>query len=531
MKRKTNLVTLTLLIFIIIPYLQTNTSITIADLNNNPISPIDIISADSPISITSYAELIAASFPGTGASNDPYRIEDLVIITEESAGIHISGISETVSHFLIRNCTIDAADYGIDIFDIIAGRTHIWNCTIYNADIGIRVQQALYAETMNNTIYSCSTAGVRYDTCHWSYIYNNTIYNTYRGIYVTNSYHPYVYYNYVHHTQEQGILVEDSDEIVVQYNDCEACKIGIESYSSINPFLGNNYISDSTNIGLYSRYSNYARIGGNDFHDCGLGVYDSNVEDLLTLQVTSNYIDGSLIYYAENLTNENIWVKYSQFILVNCSNVQISSQDQLAYSLGVAIKLLYCTNVAIRYCYFNNALTAINFQGCENIKIYNNTLNNNPNVISAAASTGGFIRENVFYNGTIGINFAFEVNDFDIYQNNFQNFSLYGIVFEVSNNNTFYHNNLINCGSGSSYGYDGGTGNVWYNTTLSEGNYWSNWVSSTYSIDGPEGSVDMYPLSSPYVPPVVPEYKLLSWFAVVFLVIIPGMIIYLKKRR
>ena len=38
--------------------------------------------------------------------------------------------------------------------------------------------------------------------------------------------------------------------------------------------------------------------------------------------------------------------------------------------------------------------------------------------------------------------------------------------------------------------------NIWYDEILLEGNYWSDWVSGVYYIDGSAGSVDPYPLSS-----------------------------------
>jgi len=44
-------------------------------------------------------------------------------------------------------------------------------------------------------------------------------------------------------------------------------------------------------------------------------------------------------------------------------------------------------------------------------------------------------------------------------------------------NNSIYHNNLINNTRGSFQGYDsGGADNLWYNESLGEGNYWSDWV-------------------------------------------------------
>ena len=232
----------------------------------------------------------------------------------------------------------------------------------------------------------------------------------------------------------------------------------------------------------------------------------------------------------ENYTDDNIWTGASQYILVNCSNVQISSQTWLSTSLTAAIALYYSDNIDIRFSNISYQVNGITFIGCSDVRIYNNTMHHNNMGVLAATTTGGFVRHNEFYDGSIGIYFIGGVSDFDIYANSLQDFPGYGVVMEASSGNRIYHNTFVNCGP-SSYGYDD-TGNTWYNTTLSQGNYWSNWGGTgTYAIDGAAGSIDMFPLANPFVPPIVSEYIFLSWFAVVFLAIIPGLVIYLKKRR
>ena len=56
--------------------------------------------------------------------------------------------------------------------------------------------------------------------------------------------------------------------------------------------------------------------------------------------------------------------------------------------------------------------------------------------------------------------------------------------------NYFYFNNL----GGSSQAYDDCSGNTWYDTVTSEGNYWKNWYNGAYPIDGTAGEYDLYPL-------------------------------------
>ena len=72
----------------------------------------------------------------------------------------------------------------------------------------------------------------------------------------------------------------------------------------------------------------------------------------------------------------------------------------------------------------------------------------------------------------------------------------------------------------------------YYKKGLLEGNYWDDWVSGSYSIDGSTGSEDLYPLSSPYI--IIPEFsfELFGIWGILisltfFLILIP----YIRKRK
>jgi len=56
----------------------------------------------------------------------------------------------------------------------------------------------------------------------------------------------------------------------------------------------------------------------------------------------------------------------------------------------------------------------------------------------------------------------------------------YGIYLENAPSNLIYHNNLIN---NELNAYDADS-NLWYNTTLQEGNYWSDYTGSDNNGDG-----------------------------------------------
>jgi hypothetical protein len=65
--------------------------------------------------------------------------------------------------------------------------------------------------------------------------------------------------------------------------------------------------------------------------------------------------------------------------------------------------------------------------------------------------------------------------------------------------NHFYHNNFFDISPVyNSQAFDEGSNNFWYNATLSEGNFWSDWSGvGHYEIDGATNSTDLYPLSNP----------------------------------
>ena len=483
------------------------------------------IDADGPISITDDTGL--ESYPGSGTIGDPYRIENLDIVTGIGSGIYIWG---TTHYFQIINCSVISALVGININLVADGTVKILNCTVDSGDSGIYVYDVNYAEVINNTIIN-TNVGISYDLCDYSYIHNNTVSSGYRGIFIEDSYQASVKYNYIYNCTEEGILAQNCDEITIQNNTCNDNREGIHVYSCYNPYVEYNYCSDNERRGIYVRYSDYAIIGGNNFHACGLGVYDSVLDDLLTVEVNPNYIDGIPICYLENMTSGMIVTTYSQIILVNCSNIQVSNQP-LSESLYIAVYLIFCDGISIYNNLFKNCYYGLTLLNSDNTNIQNNFFYDCTSGIGADTSFKGLITINDFYNNTLGIHFLNHVDNFTIILNHFEIHSSYAIALEVSDYNTIYHNNFLYSGA-LSYGYDSGQFNIWYNATLFEGNYWSNYVGpGIYDIDGPANSDDLYPLNAPLDIPFVSEFAVSSWFVLIFLLLIPASVVFvLNKKR
>jgi parallel beta-helix repeat protein len=104
--------------------------------------------------------------------------------------------------------------------------------------------------------------------------------------------------------------------------------------------------------------------------------------------------------------------------------------------------------------------------------ITNNTIVSNDYGITLGKSAP-LISQNIIESNNYGINITDASSA--IINNNFINWSvLYGISIQDSSNNNIYHNNFIN---NTIEAYDSDPGNnSWYNTSLLEGNYWSNYT-------------------------------------------------------
>ncbi len=94
--------------------------------------------------------------------------------------------------------------------------------------------------------------------------------------------------------------------------------------------------------------------------------------------------------------------------------------------------------------------------------------------------------------------------------------------------NLIHHNNFVdNNLGGTSQASDECTDNFWYDSATQEGNYWNDWVSGTYAIDGSAGAIDLYPLGDP----VVAEYNSLSLFTLLILVVPLFLTIVISRKR
>ena len=184
--------------------------------------------------------------------------------------------------------------------------------------------------------------------------------------------------------------------------------------------------------------------------------------------------------------------------------------------------------------------------------VVNNYCMNNREGMDIADSKNVTIKNNYIYNNFIGLltdSMSYEeaFQDCIIIDNLFDNNTSYAIIITAylepsyPRNNHIYHNTIINNNkNGDSQAKDTGQNNLWYNESLKEGNYWSNWLGfGSYQIYGSVFSLDLYPLEHPLQPTFTnPPLMFLGRFILMISIastvtasIIVVVALYLKKHK
>ncbi len=400
-------------------------------------------------------------FLGTGTVEDPYVIDSYNITTTSNYGIHIT---DTTKFFIIRNCYVDADYDGIHINDVADGTATVINNTCNNNWNGIVLWHSGSSTVANNT---CS---------------NNN----------------------------KGIYIFDSSSSTVANNTCN-----------------NNYWN-----GICIYESGSSTVANNTFSNCGLYISESTVDAYLSYTVENNWVNGKKLGFYTNLDSTTIAEPvYGQLILVNCTNVTV--RDQILNDTSLGLFLYSCTSsviinntcnnnkqgillsssgsstVANNTC-SNNVDGSIHLHDSGSSTVANNTCSNNHQSILLSSSGSSTVSNNTCSNnndwGILLDSSASCVFTYNLLQENKE----HGIFLRSgSDNNLIHHNTFVdNNLGGTSQAFDEGANNLWYDYTIQEGNYWSDWSGiGSYSIDGSVYYViDPYPLDEPVVdvnPPLI----------------------------
>lgn len=468
----------------------------------------------SSISINSDSGFETYGFPGNGSENNPYRIENLLIETNDFYGIYISS---TTKHFIIKECTIDAYYQTIDI-NYIADNT---------------------ATIINNTLKNMEGDGISIISANGANITKNKITADYSTIYT----------NY-------GISLSISSNLTIKSNEVYGFEIGI-LLSQNNHYVANNTVKDSKWIGIHVDGCLDSTIINNTLFNDGFFIRAENVTGYFSSTFANNTINGkpfAFFYNTDDLTiNEQF---YGQIIFLECNRVVI--KDQILNYAGGAIRFIDCNDLEIYNNTFNfNDYFGVRTENCSSVRINNNTFNNDMYGIQIYDGINSNTTNNSFYknndylladsyglycenctssnftknyivNHRVGFHLHWSQNN-KIVNNSFIGNIIYGLrLFESSANvifsNVFNSNNL----GGTSQAFDDGINN-WYDELTSKGNYWSDYDGiGPYEIDGPSNAVDPFP---EYIAPIINTYREIPTFVPIIFLTISSMFLYQKKNK
>ena len=239
-----------------------------------------------------------------------------------------------------------------------------------------------------------------------------------------------------------AIKISESSSLNISKNEIvKNIGTAVHSISSSDILLDNNLVTHDSESVTFEHCCFYFRLS-------------------LNFSIKNNVIDDGFIHIQNSddfmLQNNTLISEFEGFTLIYISSASNVNISQNVFS--------------------GNELNGLTVASTSNLKIYNNTFD-------------------VRLRG-LGL---YNVHHTIISYNSFFNSSSYAIWNDIDSlNTTIFHNNFFdNNSNGDSQCYNEDTETIWYNVILSEGNYWNDLGSnSTYAIDGPAGSVDLFPLSS-----------------------------------
>ena len=296
------------------------------------------------------------SWNGSGTAGDPYIIENYEIdVTSSSCGIIISN---TQSHFVIRNCSIYSASIAaIELLNVVNG-TISNNTCFNNTQYGIYLVTSNLNSILENNCSDNGAAGVCLQSSTDCAIENNTCDRGFRGIYIYSS----------------------SDRNRLANNSCSDQAYGILIYTSSSCTLRDNQLN-GTGIVLWGS---------------SVGYWNSHDID------SSNTVNGGPVRYLKDLIGTTVQSGAGQVILANCQNVIVENQNTSDATYGIEIGYSRNCTVSNNSCW-GNWYYGIVLVSSDNNTLRNNTCGGNGNFgIYLSSSnlnnvTRNILRSNTFY--------------------------------------------------------------------------------------------------------------------------------------
>ncbi|MHA1951109.1 MAG: right-handed parallel beta-helix repeat-containing protein [Candidatus Thorarchaeota archaeon] len=249
-------------------------------VSGTPHAPIII---DGDINFTATA--LSESWPGDGTSGDPFIIEGLDIDLGGGPG-HGINISNTLVHFVIRNCNLTGANVfpGSGIY-------------LYNVTNGIIINN----DSTNNSY------GIYFEFSDYNTVANNTCTSNIYGIALEWSNSTTVINNNCSGNSNSGIYLHITQAITVSDNTCSSNTYGIWLSLSNFDTVSDNTITSNSDSGINLPGSDFNTIRNNNCTDSNYGIYldDSDSNTIASNIFASSFSYG--IYHDFSSLNDYRW--------------------------------------------------------------------------------------------------------------------------------------------------------------------------------------------------------------------------------
>ncbi len=286
-----------------------------------------------------------------------------------------------------------------------------------------------------------------------------------------------------------GILVYNvTKHFIIQHCFIEYAFSGIhiESISVGTAIINNNTCVSSNYAGIYLSDSSNSTIVNNTCLSNYVGIELHNSENCSIEKNTcgGNTFEGIALLYLEScyvFDNDCFYNKWG-IKLLQASSIIINNtfnEGDIGIYLYSIVHFYYHSTVMNNTC-SNNNYYGIKLLGYSCSTIAYNDCSNNKNGIKLMDADSNVIRHNLFN----------------------RNYDYGAYIDEYSVDNIIHHNEFVDNNLYITQGpqaFDGGSNNTWYDKTSNKGNYWSDYSTIPYLIDGSAGSIDPWPLGEPIV--------------------------------
>lgn len=255
------------------------------------ISGVQEYTPRGPIAIIDNTQFISMGFPGSGTSNDPFRIEGYNISASSGPLISISG---TTAHFRIMNNFLNGLNQtpiGIELVNVIHGAIQN-NIVGSNIEAGIRITSyVINSSFSNNTIHGCPEGISLINSCNNNTVVNNAIYDCQTGISLWGSSNNVIRVNYISNTSQDGIWMDDyHDGTAYLFSDDNIIYNNI--FTNINGYGIHIGAGASNNLVTYNNFNVAPFRGFSQAFDAGtMNTFTYNFwSDWTTPDVDTNFI-------------------------------------------------------------------------------------------------------------------------------------------------------------------------------------------------------------------------------------------------